>query len=116
MNCAVTVTFVKVANHKVWSWEQLQINANPLVLPLVMLCTILLQVYCLGTILSMQIPFVGFQPVQSSEHMAVSRGGGLHNLMLSFTFFVFVHTYGYAISLRSSPQGLLKEGLGGLHI
>lgn len=25
--------------------------------------------YCLGTILSMQIPFVGFQPVQSSEHM-----------------------------------------------
>ena len=31
-----------------------------------------LQVYCLGTILSMQISFVGFQPVQSSEHMAVS--------------------------------------------
>ena len=30
-----------------------------------------LQVYCLGTILSMQISFVGFQPVQSSEHMAV---------------------------------------------
>lgn len=29
------------------------------------------QVYCLGTILSMQISFVGFQPVQSSEHMAV---------------------------------------------
>lgn len=30
------------------------------------------QVYCIGTILSMQISFVGFQPVQSSEHMAVS--------------------------------------------
>lgn len=28
--------------------------------------------YCLGTIFSMQIPFVGFQPVQSSEHMLVS--------------------------------------------
>ncbi|XP_065652566.1 dolichyl-diphosphooligosaccharide--protein glycosyltransferase subunit STT3A isoform X2 [Hydra vulgaris] len=27
-------------------------------------------VYCLGTILSMQISFVGFQPVQTSEHMA----------------------------------------------
>lgn len=27
--------------------------------------------YCIGTILSMQIPFVGFQPVQSSEHMLV---------------------------------------------
>ena len=29
-------------------------------------------VYCLGTILSMQISFVGFQPVQTSEHMLVS--------------------------------------------
>lgn len=26
-------------------------------------------VYCVGTVLSMQIPFVGFQPIQSSEHM-----------------------------------------------
>ena len=26
-------------------------------------------VYCLGTLLSMQISFVGFQPVQTSEHM-----------------------------------------------
>lgn len=33
----------------------------------------LFQVYCIGTILSMQISFVGFQPVQSSEHMAVSN-------------------------------------------
>lgn len=29
--------------------------------------------YCVGTILSMQISFVGFQPVQSSEHMLVSN-------------------------------------------
>lgn len=28
-------------------------------------------VYCIGTILSMQISFVGFQPVQTSEHMMV---------------------------------------------
>lgn len=28
--------------------------------------------YCIGTILSMQISFVGFQPIQSSEHMLVS--------------------------------------------
>lgn len=27
--------------------------------------------YCVGTILSMQISFVGFQPIQSSEHMLV---------------------------------------------
>ncbi len=45
------------------------------------------QVYTLGTILSMQISFVGFQPVQSSEHMAVSvcgwRGGEGRCLILS---------------------------------
>lgn len=29
-------------------------------------------VYCIGTVLSMQIPFVGFMPVQTSEHMLVS--------------------------------------------
>lgn len=26
--------------------------------------------YTLGTLLSMQIPFIGFQPIQSSEHLA----------------------------------------------
>jgi dolichyl-diphosphooligosaccharide--protein glycosyltransferase len=34
-------------------------------------------VYCLGTLLSMQIPFVGFQPVTSSEHMAAFGVFGL---------------------------------------
>ncbi|KAG5844580.1 hypothetical protein ANANG_G00164020 [Anguilla anguilla] len=34
-------------------------------------------VYCLGTMLSMQISFVGFQPVQSSEHMAAFGVFGL---------------------------------------
>ncbi|CAF0989965.1 unnamed protein product [Rotaria sordida] len=34
-------------------------------------------VYILGTILSMQIPFVGFQPVQSSEHMLAFGTFGL---------------------------------------
>lgn len=37
-------------------------------------------VYCLGTLLSMQIPFVGFQPVQSSEHMAALGVFGLCQL------------------------------------
>ncbi|GAB6018660.1 Dolichyl-diphosphooligosaccharide--protein glycosyltransferase subunit stt3a [Chamberlinius hualienensis] len=37
-------------------------------------------VYCLGTILSMQISFVGFQPVQSSEHMAALVVFGLCQL------------------------------------
>lgn len=34
-------------------------------------------VYCIGTVLSMQISFVGFQPVQSSEHMAALGVFGL---------------------------------------
>lgn len=37
-------------------------------------------VYVLGTILSMQISFVGFQPVQSSEHMAALGVFGLCQL------------------------------------
>lgn len=28
--------------------------------------------YCLGLLLSMQIPFVGFQPIRTSEHMAAT--------------------------------------------
>jgi len=36
--------------------------------------------YCLGTLLSMQITFVGFQPVQSSEHMAAFGMFGLIQL------------------------------------
>lgn len=55
-------------------------NGLKIFLPLLLACMLfrfislplLLQVYTLGTILSMQISFVGFQPVQSSEHMAVS--------------------------------------------
>uniref|UniRef100_A0A914WPH7 Dolichyl-diphosphooligosaccharide--protein glycosyltransferase subunit STT3A n=1 Tax=Plectus sambesii TaxID=2011161 RepID=A0A914WPH7_9BILA len=37
-------------------------------------------VYVIGTILSMQIPFVGFGPVQSSEHMAAFGTFGLCQL------------------------------------
>ncbi|CAG4920668.1 dolichyl-diphosphooligosaccharide--protein glycosyltransferase subunit STT3A [Colias croceus] len=36
--------------------------------------------YCVGTILSMQISFVGFQPVQSSEHMLALGTFGLCQL------------------------------------
>ncbi|CAF0758329.1 unnamed protein product [Adineta ricciae] len=44
-------------------------------------------VYILGTILSMQIPFVGFQPVQSSEHMLAFGTFGLCQL---FSFIEYV--------------------------
>ena len=41
-------------------------------------------VYCLGTLLSMQIAFVGFQPVQSSEHMLVSSFSSYSSRVLIF--------------------------------
>ncbi|XP_072176036.1 dolichyl-diphosphooligosaccharide--protein glycosyltransferase subunit STT3A-like [Diadema setosum] len=46
-------------------------------------------VYCLGTILSMQIPFVGFQPVQSSEHMAAL---GVFGLCQVYTFVEYLRS------------------------
>lgn len=52
-------------------------------------------VYCLGTILSMQISFVGFQPIQSSEHMAALGVFGLCQI-LAF--------YGYAKSRLTQEQ------------
>lgn len=44
-------------------------------------------VYCVGTILSMQISFVGFQPVQSSEHMLAF---GVFGLCQLFEFVEYV--------------------------
>lgn len=43
-------------------------------------------VYCIGTILSMQISFVGFQPVQSSEHMLAFGVFGLCQLYAFVNF------------------------------
>lgn len=43
--------------------------------------------YIIGLLLSMQIPFVGFQPIRTSEHMAASGTLlNIHTLHLSFTF------------------------------
>lgn len=46
--------------------------------------------YCIGTILSMQISFVGFQPVQSSEHMLALGTFGLCQLY-AFTQYLRQH-------------------------
>ena len=43
-------------------------------------------VYVLGTILSMQISFVGFQPIQSSEHMAALGVFGLCQLVAFYEY------------------------------
>ncbi|KAG8231069.1 hypothetical protein J437_LFUL010695 [Ladona fulva] len=50
--------------------------------------------YCLGTILSMQISFVGFQPVQSSEHMLALGVFGLCQL----------HTFVDYLRSKMSPE------------
>lgn len=46
-------------------------------------------VYCVGTVLSMQISFVGFQPVQSSEHMAAL---GVFGLCQIYAFVEYVRS------------------------
>lgn len=46
--------------------------------------------YCLGTILSMQISFVGFQPVQSSEHMLVSKK---YNMYMYIIIYLIIYVY-----------------------
>ncbi|KAA0704205.1 Dolichyl-diphosphooligosaccharide--protein glycosyltransferase subunit STT3A [Triplophysa tibetana] len=81
----VTYHFTKELKVSSWGGYVFLINLIPLHVLVLMLtgrfshriyvayCT----VYCLGTVLSMQISFVGFQPVQSSEHMAAFGVFGL---------------------------------------
>lgn len=45
--------------------------------------------YILGTILSMQIPFVGFQPIRTSEHMAAA---GTFALLQAYGFLNYLKT------------------------
>lgn len=45
--------------------------------------------YVLGTILSMQIPFVGFQPIRTSEHMAAA---GTFALLQAYGFLNYLRT------------------------
>lgn len=42
--------------------------------------------YILGLLFSMQIPFVGFQPIRTSEHMAASGNLSL-NLFLDINYY-----------------------------
>jgi len=45
--------------------------------------------YVLGTILSMQVPFVGFQPIRTSEHMAAA---GTFALLQAYAFLNYLKT------------------------
>lgn len=45
--------------------------------------------YIMGTIMSMQIPFVGFQPIRTSEHMAAA---GTFCLLQAVAFLTYMRT------------------------
>ena len=57
-------------------------------------------VYCIGTLLSMQISFVGFQPVQTSEHMLVSF---CYNTLWKLQCLTFSHANSRKIMPHSEP-------------
>lgn len=46
--------------------------------------------YILGTLFSMQIPFVGFQPVRTSEHMAAA---GVFLLITAYSLLKYIQTF-----------------------
>lgn len=53
--------------------------------------------YVLGEIMAMQVPFVGFQPVKTSEHMAAFGVFGLVQVNLALSrrleFFIAIFTF-----------------------
>ncbi|GAU92188.1 hypothetical protein RvY_04301 [Ramazzottius varieornatus] len=52
--------------------------------------------YILGTLLSMQIPFVGFQPIRTSEHMAAA---GVFALLNALAFLKYLQRFKKQINL-----------------
>uniref|UniRef100_A0A0V0JAZ8 dolichyl-diphosphooligosaccharide--protein glycotransferase n=2 Tax=Schistocephalus solidus TaxID=70667 RepID=A0A0V0JAZ8_SCHSO len=53
--------------------------------------------YILGLILSMQVPFVGFQPVRTSEHMAAA---GVFVLLQAVAFFQYIQSLSTSDKLK----------------
>ena len=60
--------------------------------------------YLLGLIMSMQVPFVGFQPIRTSEHMAAA---GLCVLLCVFMCGAYVVCTGYLYGYPSFSTPLL---------
>ncbi|KAF8595772.1 putative oligosaccharyltransferase [Ceratobasidium sp. AG-I] len=71
--------------------------------------------YAIGTLASMQVPFVGFQPVRTSEHMGALGVFGLLQL-IAFSELVRSHlpTKQFKIILRTSLVAVFLLGGGGL--
>jgi len=74
-------------------------------------------VYTIGTLLSMQISFVGFQPVQTSEHMLALGVFGLCQI-LSFVDYLRANTTkeSFALLFKSLVAGIAGLVLAGLAV
>ncbi|KAJ1671815.1 oligosaccharyl transferase stt3 subunit, partial [Coemansia sp. RSA 25] len=71
--------------------------------------------YVIGTLASMQIPFVGFQPTFTSEHMAALGTFGLIQLVAFASFArTLVPENHFRVLLRGAVVSLFVVGLGGL--
>ena len=64
--------------------------------------------YSLGTILSMQIPFVGFAPVETSEHMAAL---GVFGLCQIVAFVQYLQANMSPTAFNVLYKGVLTVGL-----
>jgi len=71
--------------------------------------------YVVGTLASMQVPFVGFQPVRTSEHMAALGVFGLLQLVaLAELARQYVSTTQFKLIVRSLVLGLAAVGFAAL--
>lgn len=71
--------------------------------------------YVVGTLASMQVPFVGFQPVRTSEHMAALGVFGLLQLVaLAELARQYVSTTQFKLIVRSLVLGLAAMGFAAL--
>jgi dolichyl-diphosphooligosaccharide--protein glycosyltransferase len=74
-------------------------------------------VYCIGTLLSMQISFVGFQPVTSSEHMAAL---GVFGLCQLYAFIKYVQTKmspdNFQFAAKTVVSVIVTAGLGAITV
>ncbi|VDD90778.1 unnamed protein product [Enterobius vermicularis] len=62
--------------------------------------------YVLGQVMAMQVPFVGFQPVKTSEHMAAAGVFGLLQLVAFLKY----------LQKRVSPQQFMTLFIGGISV
>ena len=61
--------------------------------------------YCVGQLMAMNIPFVGFQPIKTSEHMA---SAGVFGLLQVEYFSVVVFNYQFVIFIYADKHVIMS--------